>query len=423
MKKIPNRKIILFLMAITISFGAFAQNEAVTEKYLVRANDNYNIKMYKDAYDDVNKALKINSAKHPLPDNVLLIAEPIYFAYLENIEKNNDYLALEEIQDKLLRYPEVESDRIYKKIKSIIHKNDSERYVKLAYNNRAFPMTSGDESIWALASSGIQSTSKASNKNIFQVSYIFCTLLFVVFAAVIYFLFIGIRILKLQQQQFASIIRFVGGTTIKNAGVRSLGGVSDVYGFVNSKVLLPPPRELAVQCEKLGEEIDNMTHRKNNSKNVSELVYKLAFHMGIPSEEAMIYFCAAMVYDAGFLGLSKDLLIKQSLTGAEKDVLRDHVNKADKYLRFVPKDLKQTFRDATLFHHENVDGSGYPFGLKNEKIPMVARLIHLCESYYSIISVRDYHEIRDRKSAIEELESKAGIIYDAELVAGLKEIL
>ena len=47
MKKIPNRKIILFLMAITISFGAFAQNEAVTEKYLVRANDNYNIKMYK----------------------------------------------------------------------------------------------------------------------------------------------------------------------------------------------------------------------------------------------------------------------------------------------------------------------------------------------------------------------------------------
>ena len=86
-------------------------------------------------------------------------------------------------------------------------------------------------------------------------------------------------------------------------------------------------RELAAKCEDLGARIDQVTGRKNNSKNVSELVYKLAIKLGIRQHEAMIYFCASMVYDAGFLSINPELLKADNLTEEQsKELNVDHIH-------------------------------------------------------------------------------------------------
>jgi HD-GYP domain-containing protein (c-di-GMP phosphodiesterase class II) len=103
-----------------------------------------------------------------------------------------------------------------------------------------------------------------------------------------------------------------------------------------------------------------------------------------------------------------------------KLALREHVDQYEQYLGFVPRKYWQIFKEAALYHHENTDGSGYK-GLMGPDIPQIARLIHVAESYISLISRRNYKQIMDKETAIQELESKPNL-YDVDVVKVLDSI-
>lgn len=213
-----------------------------------------------------------------------------------------------------------------------------------------------------------------------------------------------------QQEQYAQAFKLLAQNQSQTNRLM-LGGITDIYGgnpslrIAGSSTWAPAQalpdvtfseedeeelKQLAVKCEEIGQQIDNVTGRKNNSKNVSELVYKLSIQLGLPQGMAMLNFCAAMIYDAGFLAIDPDLLVATQLTEEEKHALNEHVNLAEKHLEFVPKKYWSVFEDAATKHHENMDGSGYPNGLSGDEIPQVARLIRVVESYVSLSSKRSY---------------------------------
>ena len=136
----------------------------------------------------------------------------------------------------------------------------------------------------------------------------------------------------------------------------------------------------------------------------------------------MLYFCAAMVYDAGFLDVPEEILAAENLTEEQRQIIRNHVSVTGDHLDFVPEKYRNIFTDAALYHHENEDGSGYPNGLAGEDIPQIAKLIHVVESYNSLISRRNYKQIMDKESAIEELLSKKNM-YDETVVKALDGIV
>ena len=220
-----------------------------------------------------------------------------------------------------------------------------------------------------------------------------------------------------------------------------LGGVTDLYGDGGLKSAgssrwgvdaLPAPemndsdkaelKELAIACEDKGAKIDQISRRKNNSKNVSELVFKLAQNLGLNQNTAMVYFCASMVYDIGFLSMPEVILNAENLTDDQLQQLRSHLANCEKSFEFVPEKYRQIFIDAAKYHNENMDGTGYPSGLKDEDIPQIARLIHVAESYNALISRRSYRAIRDKESAIEEMKAQPGL-YDPAVVAVLDSIV
>jgi len=222
-----------------------------------------------------------------------------------------------------------------------------------------------------------------------------------------------------------------------------LGGITDLYGSAptlrlagsstwESPAALPDVefsaedekglQELAVKCEEIGSKIDQTTGRKNNSKNVSELVYKMSVHLGLPKGMSMLNFCASMIYDAGFLALDASLLTADKLTDEQKKAIKEHVNLAEKYLDFVPKKYWSVFEDAAQKHHENMDGSGYPKGLKGDEIPQIARLIRVAETYVSLSSKRAYRETMDKETAIQMLRDQPDF-YDPQVVAALDSIV
>ncbi len=179
---------------------------------------------------------------------------------------------------------------------------------------------------------------------------------------------------------------------------------------------------LGQECRDIGAEIDAATFRKNNSKNVAELVFKIAQEMGLSQYEAMLYFCVSLVYDIGFLDVKSEFLEAGSLSDYQKEQIRDHVRKGTFQLGFVPEKYRPVFEDGVLMHHENMDGSGYPDGLSGEDIPFIARLIRVAESFVALISKRNYRDIFDKESAVRELQACPGQ-YDQEIVAVLEALI
>ena len=247
---------------------------------------------------------------------------------------------------------------------------------------------------------------------------------------------------QMQQEQYAQAFKLLAQNQSQTNRLM-LGGITDLYGgnptmrLAGTSTWAPAQalpdvtfseedeeelKQLAVKCEEIGQQIDYATGRKNNSKNVSELVYKLSMQLGLPQGMAMLNFCAAMIYDAGFLAIDPDLLSATQLTEEEKAAMKEHVNLAEKHLEFVPKKYWSVFEDAATKHHENIDGTGYPQGLKGDEIPQVARLIRVAESYVSLSSKRTYRDAMDKESAVNALKDQPGL-YDLEVVEALDKIV
>ena len=295
-------------------------------------------------------------------------------------------------------------------------------------------------------SEALKESSKAQAKSttimVFSIIGIAVLILIIVFVVIV----IARRSMKQQaerQEQYMQAFRLIAENT-SNTNRIMLGGVTDLYGG-NGEALklagtsswapaaaLPDVtftpedeeelKQLAVKCEEIGTKIDQITNRKNNSKNVSELVYKLSMQLGLSKCNSMLYFCAAMIYDAGFLGVDPEIWSAETLTEDQKEEMRSHVNIAEKYLDFVPKKYWEVFDDASKKHHENMDGSGYPNGLMGDEIPQIARLIRVAETYVSMSSRRNYRQAMDKETAIEKLREQPGF-YDSAVVDTLDQIV
>ncbi len=245
-----------------------------------------------------------------------------------------------------------------------------------------------------------------------------------------------------RQEQYMQAFRLIAENT-GNTNRIMLGGATDLYGqsaplkLAGTSTWAPAAalpdvtftpedeeelKQLAVKCEEIGAKIDQITNRKNNSKNVSELVYKLSMQLGLSQGNSMLNFCAAMIYDAGFLGVDPGIWEAETLTDEQKKEMHNHVNIAEKYLDFVPKKYWEVFDDASKKHHENMDGSGYPNGLKGDEIPQIARLIRVAETYVSMSSRRNYRQAMDKETAIEKLREQPGF-YDSAVVDTLDQIV
>lgn len=179
---------------------------------------------------------------------------------------------------------------------------------------------------------------------------------------------------------------------------------------------------LIEQCRSYSLEIDRATNRKNGSKNVAELVYKISIYLGYSELEAMIYYGAALVYDIGFLNLELPIPGKGELSRPELEQLKKHTASGSNMIHFVDERYRAIFRDAISKHHENIDGSGYPLGMNGNSIPYIARVLRVTDSFVSMISSRDYKQITDKETALERLKSESKW-YDKEVLTALESII
>ncbi|RPJ28472.1 MAG: HD domain-containing protein [Chloroflexi bacterium] len=161
---------------------------------------------------------------------------------------------------------------------------------------------------------------------------------------------------------------------------------------------------------------------EGHTRRVSVLMMRFREHMQIPSAQWDAIKQGALLHDIGKLGIPDAILLKPgSLTQREREVMQQHAVYGYNILAPIIN-LRQTL-DIALYHHERWDGSGYPYGLKGEQIPLVARLFAVADVFDALTSDRPYRSAWSHTQAVEYLREQAGRLFDPEVVELFLEIV
>lgn len=133
---------------------------------------------------------------------------------------------------------------------------------------------------------------------------------------------------------------------------------------------------------------------------VSDLAGKLARELGLSEEEVHEIALAGMLHDIGKLKISRYIYGRQEDTMQieETRYIRRHAQLGEQILR--QEGFSDNICNMVLYHHENYDGSGYPFNLQGEEIPLGARVLRVCDVFAALISDRPYRKAFDIDTAI-----------------------
>jgi putative nucleotidyltransferase with HDIG domain len=155
-------------------------------------------------------------------------------------------------------------------------------------------------------------------------------------------------------------------------------------------------------------------YTRGHSERVGRYSQVLALELRIPSEEARRIRLGALLHDIGKIGIRDEVLLKPTrLTPEEYTVIKQHpvIGAAIMSQMTSCDDLVPMVK----FHHERIDGRGYPDGLLDEQIPRGARVIAVADAYDAMTTTRPYRRALSADAAITEILSVAGKQVDREM--------
>lgn len=131
---------------------------------------------------------------------------------------------------------------------------------------------------------------------------------------------------------------------------------------------------------------------------------------------------AASVHDVGKISVPAEILTKPGrLTVPEFEIIKEHPVTGANLVRDV--DFEWPVSDIILQHHERLDGSGYPYGLRGNEILMEARIIAVADTVDAMASHRPYRPALALETAVDEINSGSGVRYDTSVVRACVDLI
>ncbi len=162
--------------------------------------------------------------------------------------------------------------------------------------------------------------------------------------------------------------------------------------------------------------------RVSHQDRVSKLCCAMGEKLGLNLETLKGLRVSASLHDLGLVRVPVEVLGKTStLTDAEVALIEQHPQTGYDLLSHV--DFPWPVAEIILQHHEHFDGSGYPNGLKDEKILDEAKIICVADAVEAIISTRPFRPAANLKRAIEEMEKGRGSFYDPDAVDAFLQLI
>lgn len=158
-----------------------------------------------------------------------------------------------------------------------------------------------------------------------------------------------------------------------------------------------------------------------HQKRVASIATAIAKKMGWDDTAIQALYMAAMVHDIGKVAVPSEILTKPTrLTDLEMQMVQGHVESGYQILKDIP--FPWPIADMVRQHHERLDGSGYPRGLKADQICQEARILAVADTIEAMATHRPYRPARGLAAAMDEVRAEAGDKLDSKVVDAAFEV-
>lgn len=163
-------------------------------------------------------------------------------------------------------------------------------------------------------------------------------------------------------------------------------------------------------------------YTSGHSARVARYSKMLAQKKGLSAEKCQQIFMMGILHDIGKVGVSSKIINKTSrLTDQEYAQMKAHPAIGSTILEKVS--LLPELRIGARWHHERIDGRGYPDGLHGDKIPLEAKIIAVADAYDAMTSSRSYRKPMEQAAVREQIVNGSGSQFDKEIAALMVELI
>jgi signal transduction histidine kinase/HD-GYP domain-containing protein (c-di-GMP phosphodiesterase class II) len=149
---------------------------------------------------------------------------------------------------------------------------------------------------------------------------------------------------------------------------------------------------------------------------------QVARKLRLSEKEVQVIQYVSSVHDVGMTCVSDAILKKTlDLTSDEMEEIKKHPQRGTAIMR--PLEFVELVSQSILFHHERLDGQGYPMGLRGDQIPIGSRIIAVLDAYVSMVSDRPFRAHLSNAEAVDELVQHSGTQFDPRVVSAFIEVL
>jgi HD-GYP domain-containing protein (c-di-GMP phosphodiesterase class II) len=154
-----------------------------------------------------------------------------------------------------------------------------------------------------------------------------------------------------------------------------------------------------------------------HNRRVAQLCVQIGRQLAMTTTELRVLARAGLLHDIGKLAIPDQILDKHAaLDAAEWTLMKSHPELG---LSILGQGRSRREMLAVLYHHERLDGSGYPYGLSSASIPIEARIVAVADTYDALTSDRPYRKARTPMEAREVVLEEAGRRLDATVVSAM----
>lgn len=158
-----------------------------------------------------------------------------------------------------------------------------------------------------------------------------------------------------------------------------------------------------------------------HAERIADLATRLGTEVGLDEHALEGLREAALLHDQGMEPMAAMLSLPRALSASERDQLPQHSLHGMELARARGDHPHSPW--WVRWHHERVDGTGYPDGLMGDQIPLPAKILAIADSYEAMTQKRPYREALEPDLALEELKRLSGMAYDPELVQVFERVI
>jgi putative nucleotidyltransferase with HDIG domain len=219
-------------------------------------------------------------------------------------------------------------------------------------------------------------------------------------------------------QLFLSLAREIG------FGLRSIERQRKLDGLIHEKELVQErlASSLRATIEAMSKTMEwRDPYTAGHQKRVAFIAMAIAKRLGWDDERIQSLYMAGMVHDIGKVAVPSEILTKPtSLTTLEMQMVQGHVESGFQILKDIP--FPWPIAEMVHQHHERLDGSGYPRGLKGDQICMEARILAVADTIEAMATHRPYRPARGLQAAMSAIRAEAGLKLDEKVVDAAFEL-